>query len=838
MRAVTYKSKFLDRIIIQFTLKLFFIMCFCLILVISIFAQEENSESSPFIIKSIEVQGSKTMPPETIISILQTRVGEEISVKKIREDVKELYKLGQFSNINVDSSSFDGGIKLTFIMEEWPKISGDISINGNKEISSGKIKDILTISSERSLSGKSLQENKNKILNLYKQKGFYLAQIEPVIVQNPEDGTARVSFDVNEGKKITVQEINITGNRRLSDRDIKKQMKLKKGKRFDDLFYEGDITAIPDYYRQNGFIDAKVIKAEKEFNESKTGIIVNIEIEEGPQYRIGDIKVTIIPYKEEKPIYSRKNVLTQFTLKEGDLFKELDFYDGLRKINKMYLDKGRASIQIKPDIEYKKEDEIVNIGLTISEGTVAYIASAPINWISETSDEPHKTKDYVIRRELERFDIKEGEIYSSQNVDDARRKILTLGSFIKRAEPQINLENELPDELGKNNNPIDNKPKDNDTQRINVGFDIQESRQSGMFSIAGGYGSEGGLFGALDIWDDNILGRALRMQLRGEIGTKERRTGQIVFSSPWVLNTPTSFDFSLYSTRRSLYYIPGEDDTDDEDGDYSYRDDSVGGSITLGRPITRKLDLAVRLKNEVTKYKQWDETQNLYVSPEEWYRNNINPDPSPTDLASLPTAGGKTRSISLIMERDTRNYLTSMFDPNGGSYNTLSAEVSGLGGDKFQKFQTESSFFLPTWWKLVLVFHLKTGYITGKDSKYLRFERYYLGGIQSVRGYSLYSITPSGEYSEYGGNRMAQLNIEYRFPITNMIRGIIFFDAGQTWGGEEKIWSDFSPKKSIGLGLRFDFLGALARVEYGYPLDKINGKKKGGKLEFDIGPAF
>jgi outer membrane protein insertion porin family len=822
MKAVTYK--FINSVIVMMGL-------FCIIyLIMPVSAQE--SSPNPFIIKSIDVQGSKTMPPETIIAILQTRVGEEISIRKIREDVKELYKLGQFSNIKVDSTSIDDGIKITFIVEEWPKISGDIAINGNKEISTGKIRDILTIGTNRSLSGKARQDNKNKILNYYRQKGFYLAEVEPNIIANPEDGTARVAFDITEGRKISVEEIQITGNRRISDREIRKQMKLKKGKRFDDIYYEGDIKAIPEYYRQNGFIDAKVIKAEKEFNEAKTGIKINIEVEEGPQYRVGDINVTIIPYADSKPIYSKKDILKQFTLKEGDLFKEMSFVEGLGLIRKMYLDKGRVSIQIKPDIDYKKGEETVNIGLTISEGTIAYIASVPINWISETSDEPHKTKEYVIRRELERYDIREGEIYSSQNVEDARRKILNLGPFIKRVEPQINLETERIDEPIKTD--ID---KNDDSQRINVGFDIQESRQSGMFSIAGGYGSEGGLFGALDIWDDNILGRALRLQLRGEIGTKERRTGQIVFSSPWLLNTPTSINASLYSIRRSLYYMPGEyNDQKNKSG--SYRDDSVGGSITLGRPIIRNMDVALRLRNENTRYKQWDEKQNMYVTPQEWYKSNINPDPSPTDLASLPLSEGKTRSIGLIMDRDTRNYMTSMFDPNGGSYNNISAEISGLGGDRFQKFQSESSLFIPTWWKLVLVFHLKTGYITGKDAKYLRFERFYLGGIQSIRGYPLYSITPPGEYSQYGGNRMGQLNIEYRFPITNMLRGIIFFDAGQTWGGNEKIFSDFSPKKSIGVGLRFDFLGALARVEYGYRLDTIGTTKKGGRLEFDLGPAF
>ncbi len=763
--------------------------------ILNVFAQSNN----PFIIKSIKVQGSKTMPSETIISIIQTRVGEEISKEKINSDVKALYKLGQFSNIQVDSVGTQDGIELTFIMEEWPKVSGDIVINGNSGISTGKIKDVLTISSGRSLSGKLIQENKNKIVSLYKDKGYYLVQVEPNIISNPEDGTARVSFDISEGNKISIGSIDIVGNRRISDRDLKKQMKLKEGKRFDDNYYEGDQVSLVKYYRQNGFVDARILKVEKNFNDDKTKINIRIEVDEGPQYKVGNIKVDIIPYENNKPLFSEKEVLRNFVLKEGDLFKEIDFDESIRRIYNMYLDKGRVSVQIKTDaMNFIPDQEVVDIGLTIIESGPAYIENVSINWVSETSDEPHKTKDYVIRRELERFNIKSGEMFSSKNIEDARRSILTLGPFIKRAEPKPRLSE---------------SSEDGSNQKVIVGFDIEESRQSGMFSIAGGYGSEGGLFGALDIWDDNILGRALRLQLRGEIGTRERRTGEVRFSSPWIFNSPTFFSFSLYSRRRSTNYYPGETE------EVFYRDESVGGAVTVGHPLTREIDLSIGLRNE-----RWV-TKELLGDPETWQATNR----------------GKTRSIKFILDRDTRQYLTSMFDPNGGSYNSFSSEFSGLGGDKFQKYITESSLFIPTWWKLVLAFHFRTGYITGEYPKIyqLRWERFYLGGIDSVRGYDNYSITPDN-YAESGGNQMALLNIEYRIPITDMLRGIIFFDAGQTWGDDERPWKNFSPRKSVGIGLRVDLLGALARIEYGFPLDPARkGEKiKGGRFQFDFGPAF
>ena len=749
-------------------------------------------DSNPFIIRSIEVQGSKTMPAETVLGILQTRVGEEVSLKRVREDVKELFKLGQFSDIQVDSSGSKEGISLTFILEEWSKVK-DVSLSGNEEISDGKIKDVLTIGSGRSLSGKLLHENKNKIISLYQKKGYYLAQVESELATNP-DGSIGVSFNINEGKKIKVEEIDIIGNRKLSDREIRKHLKIKKGKRFDDTYFEGDLEAIAEYYRQNGFIDARIVSSDKEFNEDGTGIIIHIELEEGPQFRVGTIQVDIEFHEGDKPLFTEKEIFKEFTLKEGDIFSEIAFDEGMAKINKVYLDKGRVSVQINQDRDYNSSEEVVDLKLAIFEGGPAYIDNVPINWISETSDEPHKTKEHVIRRELDRFDIKKGEMFSYQNIEDARRKILSLGPFIRRAQPRLSL----------------NPNSEDDSQNVVVNFDVEESRQSGMFSIAGGYGSEGGVFGALDIWDDNIIGRAWRLHVRGEIGTQERRTGQIYFSTPWVFDTPISLGCSLYSRRRSTKYYPGEEET------ALYRDESVGASVTVGRPLTRQIDLSIGLRNENVSYKEL-----LDDVWEEKYK-------------------GKTRSIKLIMDRDTRNYRTSMFDPNSGSSNTFSMEYSGLGGDNFQKYMAESSLFIPTWWKLVLVFHFRAGYLSGEDIRLLRYERFFLGGIDSIRGYDLYSIIPPGDYEQYGGNQMALLNVEYRFPITDMLRGLIFFDAGQTWADSKYPWENFRPRKSVGVGLRIDLLGALARLEYGYPLDEAREGEgvKGGRFQFDIGPAF
>jgi len=165
----------------------------------------------------------------------------------------------------------------------------------------------------------------------------------------------------------------------------------------------------------------------------------------------------------------------------------------------------------------------------------------------------------------------------------------------------------------------------------------------------------------------------------------------------------------------------------------------------------------------------------------------------------------------------------------------------------------DTSWFFDSFWKFVLVAHLRTGYLhSSDDPSVLYWERYVLGGIDTVRGYEDFSLLPQPETFKpglspalanpyYGGNKMYYVNLEYRFPITDMIRGIVFYDMGQVWNEHtDNVFAEFKPKKSVGIGVRFDLFGMLARLEYGYGLDRrVNGEPApAGRFHFTIGPAF
>ena len=201
--------------------------------------------------------------------------------------------------------------------------------------------------------------------------------------------------------------------------------------------------------------------------------------------------------------------------------------------------------------------------------------------------------------------------------------------------------------------------------------------------------------------------------------------------------------------------------------------------------------------------------------------------------------------MTLFLTRDTRDYRTSLYNPVSGSLNTASYEYSGgiLGADnRFQKYAVDSSWFLNTWRNFVFATHVRGGYLNSQitDSTFLFFERYQLGGVDTIRGYEDYEILPSNGNLN-GGNKVLYANLEYRFPITTQLSGVTFFDIGQVWDEDtSNIFKELNFKKGIGAGIRFDLFGMQARLEWGYGFDRERDGRKvpGGKFHFTIGPGF
>ena len=755
------------------------------------------------LVKKISFEGVKTTSEDMLRTLIQTQVGFEVSEELLTQDVKSLFKdTGFFSELTVDVNPFEGGgLEVIYKVVQSPKMSG-INIIGNEDLSIGKLKNEITLRPSEIYSDRRRWESEQALQKAYHEKGYYLVGIQTHLGDKDEEAnTVQVTFEINEGPRVRIEEINFIGNTHITANTLQKKLKTRTGKHFDQMLFEEEDMSLNlrNYYQDRGFAQVKVSGYEKRFTEDKTGLILDITVDEGPEFIIGTYTLEV--EGGAKTLYSEKKIRGMLDPAEGEVFNRGTFDESIAKLQQAYLDKGYLLSEVLPTPTFNEADGVVDITLKINEGDVIIIDKVTISGLE-------KTQEHVVKRELDFLDIKEDELLDVKSLRKARQRLFQMGSFIRA---------------------VDFVPSDtSEENRKELKVNIAETPRTGMLSLGGGYGSEGGIFGVAEVGQNNFRGRAYRVHVKGELGTRDHHTAELSFGTPWILGTPTRLNARLYDNRRfRRYYGTVGALLNRRIGStgYGYNYDRYvwarrGASLTLGRPIAHDIDLSVRFRNEQV----------------ESYDGNRD-----------PLYNRSTRSILFALGRDTRDYRTSLFDPTAGSFHTLSYEYSGgiLGADnKFQKYYADSSLFYSGWWNHVIAAHVRAGLMRSEstDAYFLFYERFFLGGVDSIRGYDDWEIYPdpdeSGVINPYGGDKVFFANFEYRVPISQQLTAALFFDIGQVWDeNTTNVFSEINMKKGLGLEARFTMLGMLVRLGWGYGLDRISGQPA-GKFHFTVGPGF
>ena len=838
-------------------------------------AEAAGAVDGALIVKKISFEGVKNTPEDFFALHIQTKVGEEISPDRLSEDIKNLYKnTGFFSDfsdagespIQVEVEPADGGgLEVIYKLIESPKIES-VKIVGNEELKKGKIQDAITLKPSEIYSDQRRWESERAIRKVYKEKGYYLAQITSDANVDRDTNTIEVTFEISEGERIKIQEINFVGNSDIPAKTLSKKIKTRVGKHFDENLLDEDMTLLRHYYQDQGYAQIDVEGFEHNLTADNSGLVIEISVDEGPEYIIGAYDIKILHAK--KPAFSEDKIRDMLDPVEGEIFDRGRFQESIEKIQKAYHDKGYLLSELSPVPQFNETTGVVDIAMDINEGDVIIIENVEIDGLE-------KTKTNVVKRELDRVNLKRGEFLDVKSLRKARQKLFQMGPFIRNIDfiP-------TPNASGENSRDLK--------------VEVTETSRTGMFSLGGGYGTEGGIFGVAEIGENNLFGRAYRVHLKGELGTRDRHTAELRFNTPWIFGTPTRLNVSLYNTRRLRRYYFNFYDRNSDRSVYSRK----GGAVTIGRSIAQDMDLSVRFRNEYTHDNRGDPlfsidlnhqaslnsgsvsdklsaefeksgnalsenaSTSIYSPDREWRIEDLEDGADATQKFVIRQEeealnldvyrhgqhpfNRSVRSVTLFLSRDTRDYLTSIYDPVSGSLNTLSYEHAGglLRADsEFQRYTLDSSWFRGTWRNHVFAAHARAGYLNSRtnDDWFLRYERFYLGGIDTVRGYEDYSIYPpprGNELYSYGGNKVFFANFEYRIPLGSQLTGSAFFDVGQVWDEyQPNIFKHINLRKGAGVGIRFNLLGMLARAEWGYGFDRPGGEK-GGKLHFTIGPGF
>lgn len=730
-------------------------------------------------IKKITVEGIKTVKEDIILSKMESKVGEIFSNEKIKRDINNIYSLELFSDIEIYKEEAIDGVELKVKVKERPIIKS-IKYVGNKEYSANDIESETNFKKDIPFNYIKLKRAIEKIISFYKEKGFYLVSVTYEIKEE-KDNTVEITFNIKEGKKMYVHKIIINGTKAFTDKVIKSKMETSEAGflvagTFKEDAFENDLKKIINFYNSEGFINAKISSYSIKYDEEKEKIFINIDIDEGEQFKLGEIKINIdktFSSKEEKE-KEEASLRDIITLKEGDIFNEEVYRRDIEKIKFKYSEKGYIGISISEDRNIDKEKKTVSLYLQIKEGKVFYINKIKI-------EGNYKTKDYVIKRELL---VKEGEPFDGMKIRRSSERIYNLGFF-----EDVNIE------LSPGKDP----------ESRDLIFVVKE-RPTGQLNLGAGYSTLDGLTGFLQLTENNLFGEGRRIGAKWEFGARKQNY-ELSFLEPYFLGEPVSLGISIYKLLRAYYS--------------DYKDERTGGNIRVGVPAGENSKFWFTYKYEEV---------NIF-------------DVADTASSTIKSVAGKNTTSSLTAQwiEDTRDSI--FFNTKRGYRYSASLEYAGgilLGNNNFTKYIVDGSWYFKTFWEFVLAIHIGAGYVTGFGSTPLVpfYEKFFVGGTDTVRGYNERVLSPQDENkTPIGGDFMVYSNIEYRFPIYGPLMGTLFFDLGRAWNNPLEAKIDNIPT-SVGFGIRIMLGGALLiRFDYGYGFDK-SLYTPGGQIHFNIGNIF
>ena len=504
------------------------------------------------VIFKITILGNVKIEEGVIRGAVKSREGGPFSKEQVREDLRSIFSLGHFTDVQVDIKSTPKGKEVIYIVAEKPSIR-EVLILGNDKVKLDDIKEKVTLAPRSLLNLEKVMENAEQIRKLYFSKGYYGVRVEHQ-VDSLETNEAVVTFRITEGPKGRIKKIVFKGNRKIKSSDLKKVMTTKQWSLFslvtktgvlDEDILKNDTQLLTAYYYEHGYLDAKISEPKIDLRDPKR-IRIEIEIEEGPQYRLGtiDFKGDVLTTKED--------LFKDLKLKRNDVYRNSAVREQIRIFTEKFSNEGYAYVEINPRTNIDSKNLLVH--LTFEMEKKKRVSFEKIQVTGNT-----KTRDKVIRRELE---VEEGEIYSVTDLNESRDRLRRTGYF---------------KEVGFTTS------RGSTDEKINLDIKVEEA-PTGALSFGVGYSSIENVVGSVSLSERNLFGMGYQGMLRFQLGAESDNV-RASLTDPYFLGYPYSVGFDAY--REHVAYF----DT------YSYK--ILGGDLRVGKKLTKRirLDSMYKLEN-------------------------------------------------------------------------------------------------------------------------------------------------------------------------------------------------------------------------------------------------
>jgi outer membrane protein insertion porin family len=754
-------------------------------------------------LKGISIVGNLRVEEDGIRLHLKSRPNELFDQAMVEQDVKAIYRMGFFEDVRAEISP--DGI-LTYTVKEKPYVQ-EIKIQGNSQLARDKIESALGITARTILDRGKVAEGVEKVRKLYNEQGYVNAKVDYALSVEPNN-QAVVLLDIVEGTRLLIRKISFEGNETFSGNDLKGLMATKEEWLFSFITNRGildrdiltnDIAILSNHYFDHGYIDHKI--DEPVVLRDRDGLEVVIRVDEGQQYRVGKVEIG------GDLIQDPQQMLKQVKLTTGQIFRGSRLRTDISTLTDLYSNKGFAFAQVEPVTKVNAPEKNVDVALLITKGPPVYFNRVLIAGNT-------KTRDKVVRRELE---TTEQEIYSGTKITQSRNALQRTGYF-----EDVQLTTKKTDQ----------------PDTVDLLVDVKEG-PTGTFTIGAGYSSGDGFLFNAGIAEKNLFGRGQSINGTFSIGSS-RQDFIVGYNEPYLNDTKVALGVEAYNTEREFI---------------NFDERKLGMAVSTSYPLkdfnfpflgSRKSALPPGSDelNREAPITFWDYLRGGMAY--ELTRERISDIEAEASPAIFDEKGSSlTSSLTPGLSYDSRDHF---FSPTEGTKSSLATKFAGLGGDnRFIKSDVSARWHYPllkdpNWGgSYVLALGGTLGYGIGLKARsngkkdLPLFERYFPGGINSVRGFAERSLGPKEGDDVIGGDRQAVVNAEILFPIAEQfgLRGLAFFDMGQAFRESDGFnFSEF--RRSVGLGARWMSPFGPLRVELGFPLNKQSGDDT-SVLGFSIG---
>ena len=715
------------------------------------------------VLRDIRISGTRRIENSTVMNYLRLKKGQDISEESLENARKTLFATGLFSDVSAEMYQGVANIVVT----ENP-IVHEVYFEGNKALDDDALKSEVMLKSRDVYTQYKLEKDAARLLEVYKRHGRFAASVEPKIIKQDQN-RVDVVFEIKEGEKAYIKEINFVGNKAYSTSTLQDTMMtqekawyrfLSSTDTYDPDRFNYDQELIRRFYLQHGYLDMRIVRAMAELTPDKEGFILTVQVDEGQKYRVKGVDIQISLPEFDKDLNLKKEVL----LSDGDVVNVDLVEKSVDAMTDKLINAGYAFVNVVPDILKNDEDGTATLIFRVSEGDKVFIRR--INIIGNS-----RTKDKVIRRE---FRIKEGDAYNASQLRRSKQRVSDLDYF-----SQVDLQT----------SPVPANPS-----LLDVNMSVAE-KSTGAFNIGIGWSSYDGLMFETGIVERNILGTGNIANLNVMLSQKETQY-TVGFTDPYFLDYDLTAGVDLFRNTR------------DNSDSSSYEYETIGGTVRFG----------------------WNYTENLRHTARYTLRQDDITNVDSDAAKAIQQQKGKT-IVSLVGQELIYDKRDSKIDPTTGYYTSLGVNFAGLGGDsKYYNINLMGVKYFSVTDDVVLSLRGDAGRVWGWGGQKVRInDRYFLGDA-SLRGFEYGGVSARDIASDdaLGGNWYTTASAELSFPLglpkEMGIKGKIFTDAGYIGKPDEyeKDETYYSSKIRVGIGTGILWTSPMGviNLDFTYPLVK------------------